>query len=547
MSFSRVPRARPLPSVAYLGKALPRVLLPWDGWAGHVVVIVWLINAATAALAGPVGLTYWLLGALLFFVPSLLAVAQLALLFPGDGGVYLWTYQAFSLSGRAPRAAAFWSFFAGVCSWVVGPLALVTGASALLSFVQGMLPASWFARWLAQPGPQGLLMAALILGMQLVACQRVRVVQHLINVTALANLLVLCLLALAGLCWWLSGHPSATAFTSAATFLPTPATLPLFGLVCLGYLGPSVPLTMSGELVADRHPRRAITRPLLWSGLLVIIGYLLVTLVLLLVRGGALATSSNLTFELIVVVDRVLGKPVGNLALLALLLFFLLSPVSYHVASARLPLAAAIDGRLPRRLGQLSRDRVPRAALWLQTVIALVLLVLIDGLTPLLGGLGQPAALASNVYTLTLASITLFFVLATFFLFLDVFALLLRAPRKLSRGQPQRLVPRGVLWGSLFVGGSACLFVLVDTLLNSWTPLLSNATWTLALGGILLIILCALGIGSMLATSEAAWQQWGEEAAPRAAGQTRSCAPPLAAHVPSHPTSLRSERSKNRS
>jgi amino acid transporter len=545
MSFTPAPRVRPLPSVAYLGKALPRVLLPWESWAGHVVVILWLINAATAALAGPVGLTYWLLGALIFFVPGLLAVAQLALLFPGDGGVYLWTYQALSLSGRAPRAAAFWSFFAGVCSWVVGPLALVTGASALLSFLQRMLPAVWLARWLAQPWQQGALMAALVLFMQLVACQRLRIVQHLINVTALANLLVLVLLALAGLCWWLSGHPSATAFTPPAAFVPTPATLPLFGLVCLGYLGPSVPLTMRGELVADRHPRRAITRPLLWSGLLVIIGYLLVTLTLLLVRGGALATSSNLNFELIVVVDRVLGKQAGNLALLALLLFFLLSPVYYHVACARLPLAAAIDGRLPRRLGRLSRDRVPRAALWLQTLMALVLLVLIDGLTPLLGGLGQPAALASNVYNLTLASITLFFVLATCFLFIDVFALLLRAPRKLSPGQPSHLMPPVVLWGSLLVGGSSCLFVLVDTLLNSWTPLLSNATWTLALGAILLIILFALGIGSMLATSEAAWQQWGEEAAPRSAGQARPSAPPLASQVPSHPSSLRSERRKN--
>jgi amino acid transporter len=188
MAFSPTPRTRPLPSVAYLGKALPRVLTAWDGWAGHVVVILWLINAATAALAG---FTYWLLGALIFFVPSLLAVAHLALLFPGDGGLYLWTYQALTLAGSSGRAAAFWSFFAGVCSWVVGPLALVTGASALLSFVQGMLPASWFARWLAQPWQQGLLMAALVLFMQFVACQRLRLVQHLINATAFANLLAL--------------------------------------------------------------------------------------------------------------------------------------------------------------------------------------------------------------------------------------------------------------------------------------------------------------------------------------------------------------------
>ncbi len=242
--------------------------------------------------------------------------------------------------------------------------------------------------------------------------------------------------------------------------------------------------------------------------MLVVASYLVVTLVLLLVRGGQLATSTNLNFELIGVVDRVLGKPIGNVALVALLLFFVLSPVYYHIASARLPLAAAIDGRLPKRLGRLSRNRVPVASLWLQTGLALLLLALIDGLAPLLPGLGQPAELASNVYNLTLASITLFFVLATGFLFLDLFLVLLRGWPLRERRKPVPLLPRVLLWGSILLGGSACLFVLVDTLLTSWTPLLSDATWTLALGAILVVILFALSIGSMLATSEASWQQW---------------------------------------
>ncbi len=511
MSFSPSPPGQSLPSVSYLAKALPHRLTSFDSWAGLVVVILWLINAATAGLVGPVGLSYWLFGALIFFGPSLFAVGQLALLFPGDGGLYLWTYQSLSRPNQPDRAAAFWSFFAGVCSWVVGPLALVTGASALLSFLEGILPGAFLARFLSQPWQQGVLMAGLVLVMQLVACQRLRVVHNLINVTALANLLALLLIVLAGVAFLLSGHASATAFTPPAAWLPTSATLPIFGLVCLGYLGPSVTLTMRGELTAESHPRRAITRPLFWSGLVVVLGYLAITAVLLVVRGPALATSSNLNFELIGMVDHTLGKLPGNLALVALLLFFLLSPVYYHVAASRLPLCAAIDGRLPARLGRLSRDRVPRAALWLQTVVALAILALIDGVAPLIPGLGQPAALASNVYNITLACITMFFVLATLFLFIDLFAVLRHAAPWLGSGAQIRIAPRFVLWMSTLVGGSACLFVLADTLLNSWTPTLTNATWTLALGGVLVVILFALAIGSMYATSEASWQQWRQE------------------------------------
>jgi amino acid transporter len=523
MSLTPAPPARPLPSVGYLAKALPHILTPFDSWAGHLVVILWLVNAPTAALVGPVGLSYWGLGALIFFAPTLFAVGQLALLFPGDGGLYLWTYQALARPGRANRAAAFWSFFAGVCSWVVGPLALVTGASALLSFLQGTLPANVQGRLLSQPWQQGALMAGIVLLMQCVALQRFRVVQNLINVTALANLLALVVIVLAGLRFLLAGHPSATAFTPPGVWLPNPSTLPIFGLVCLGYLGPSVTLSMRGELAPDTQVRRAITRPLVWSGLLVVGGYLAATFVLLVVRGGALATSTNLNFELIGVVDRTLGKLPGNLALVALLLFFLLSPVYYHVAASRLPLSAAIDGFLPVRLGRINRDRVPVPALWLQTAVALSILALIDGVAPLVPGLGQPAELASNVYNITLASITMFFVLATLFLFIDLFAALRSVPQRFARGTGSRLAPRFVLWGSILVGSSACLFVLADTLLNSWTPTLSNATWTFALASVLVVILFALSIGSMLATSEAAWQRW-RDAFP---ATSRHGAPPI--------------------
>src|SRR5579884_3640208 len=124
MVFTDISRVRPLPSVGYLAKALPPVLSARDLLAGQVVVILWLINAATAALSGAVGLSYWLIGALVFFVPGLVSVAQLALLFPGDGGLYHWTYSALASAGGTNRAAAFWSFFAGVCAWMVAPLAL---------------------------------------------------------------------------------------------------------------------------------------------------------------------------------------------------------------------------------------------------------------------------------------------------------------------------------------------------------------------------------------------------------------------------------------
>jgi hypothetical protein len=129
----------------------------------------------------------------------------------------------------------------------------------------------------------------------------------------------------------------------------------------------------------------------------------------------------------------------------------------------------------------------------------------------------------------------MFFVLATLFLFIDLFAALRHAPHAFARGAPHRLVPSVVLWGSVLLGGSACLFVLADTLLNSWTPTLTNATWTLSLAGVLVVILFALAIGSMLATSEAAWQQWREEVPAASGGLAPGSASPRGLEGPTQP------------
>ena len=57
-----------------------------------VVGIRWL---AAAAHTGPGSITLWILAAILFFVPCAYAVAALARRFPEEGGIYVWTKQAF--------------------------------------------------------------------------------------------------------------------------------------------------------------------------------------------------------------------------------------------------------------------------------------------------------------------------------------------------------------------------------------------------------------------------------------------------------------------
>ena len=95
-------------SEEYVPKAMPRILGTWDMTTTFVVSIYLASGATTAALGGPSAITYLLLGAVTFFVPCLVATAQLGTLFPHEGSLYNWTHKA--MGGRA-------SFFVGFCAW----------------------------------------------------------------------------------------------------------------------------------------------------------------------------------------------------------------------------------------------------------------------------------------------------------------------------------------------------------------------------------------------------------------------------------------------
>ncbi|WP_165423818.1 APC family permease [Ktedonosporobacter rubrisoli] len=502
---------RPAPyleSTTYLAKALPALLGTFDMFASCVVVILWLVNSASASLGGPVGLTYWLLGGLTFLLPSMLITAQLGVMFPLDGSLYTWTYQAFSLGNRRPFLNTFWSFLIGGSFWLIGPMALVIAANAFLSFIQGIAPPSLQVRWLSQPWQQGLFMIGIVLICNVVALQRFRIVQNLVNAIFVLNLLAFVLIALSGGLWLLSGHPSATDFSHLAGWMPNQQNVAAFGLICLGYLGAPTSVTMIGEFRQPQQVRRAIVHHLRLATMLVIPVYLVITAVLLLFPSQALANPSNVNFLPVEVVDLVLGKGFGNLTAICLLAFFLISPVVYHLASSRILMMGGIDHRIPEQAGKLSKERVPVVALWVQTGVAVLMLAVIYLIGPIFTSLGQPADLASKVYNVVLASLTLVSVVATLFLYINLLVAYRRAP---SYVQAHRLVPLWVLWLACVVGTGSCLLVFVDTLLNSWTPLMTNTEWLIAVGALILVLVLTLALTGIFAVSEASWQLWRHE------------------------------------
>jgi len=481
----------PLASEDYVVKTMPPILGTVDMTATYVLVILFITNVPTAVPGGAATFTYWILGAITFFIPCVIATAQLGSMFPHEGSLYNWTHKAFG---------GYWSFFAAFVAWFPSVLLIISTGDLLVGFFQGLN-----SNWLIEPWQQGIVVIAVSILSCLIAIQRFRMVQNMVNLAAGFLLLGILLLGLAGIAWLVTGHPSATSFSHLSdwtiNFDPKTGNLGLFGVIGLAYLGTEIPLRMGGEIVG----RKVITRHLLWGTLIVLIGYLMSTFSVLVVQGQ---NADYTLFSVVNTVDMALGKIVGSIVVISLMSFLFMSTVVYNYTYARFLLVGAIDQRLPRALGRLNKHRVPANTIVFQTVAAVVLATLIFCVIPYVIKLGKPADLSVEVLNVILAALTLMWAASMFFLFANLVGLYFR-DRQAFR--TRLIFPAQALWISVVVGFVACSLVIIDTLLNSWIPtLIDNGKWWYIVGGLTAGCLIAAASASMFATSEAVWEDMEE-------------------------------------
>jgi glutamate:GABA antiporter len=491
LAGSSLPATSPLSSENYVLRALPPILTTRDLIALFVIILFFITNVPNAVAGGPAGLTLWLVGGLLFLIPCGIVTAQLAVMFPHEGSLYSWTHKAFG---------GFMSFFVGFCAWVPCSLLVLATADLAVSYLQGLN-----RKWLTEPWSQGLVLVGIVVLSCFVAVQRHRTVQTMVNLVFWLIMLATILVFLSGIVWLINRHPPATNFSHAADWNPfTAAIIPLFGVITLGYLGVNLPSNMGGELMAsnDQARRRIITRHLLWGTLIVLVVYLMSTFGVLVVQGQ---NASFVLFSMVSTVDMALGPIAGNVTAICIIATLFIAAVVYNYAFARFLLVGGIDQRLPARMGNLNRNRVPASAIIFQTILTCILGVLFFIAIPYSGlFLGKPADLAADVYFVGVGAATVVWAFATVFLFIDLLWIYFKDRQAL---RARRVVPIPILLISSVVGLIAGLLAIVDTILNSYyPPLIPNSVWLYVVTGLTGAFLVVGAIGGMFARGEATWQ-----------------------------------------
>jgi glutamate:GABA antiporter len=205
----------------------------------NTAAVVGIRNLSLAAHTGLGSIILWISAGLFFFVPSALVVAGLSRRSPAEGGLYVWTRDAFG---------PWHGFLCGAC-YIVSVLFLLptlllsglTMAAAAFGFAQD----KWFMVTLSLVILWGVLFANLV---------GVSVGKWVSNVGGVATALVGALLITGGGAAWLRGVPATTG-----SFLPRLdwEKLNLWSQIALAFTGLELGGIMAEEI---RDPERTIPR-----------------------------------------------------------------------------------------------------------------------------------------------------------------------------------------------------------------------------------------------------------------------------------------------
>jgi amino acid transporter len=344
---------------------LRRVMGFWDVLLFNIAGILGPRWIALAAFNGTSSVSLWILAALLFFVPSAFIVSELSSRYPAEGGVYVWTKEAFG---------DFHGFVAGWCYWAYTVFyfpGLLMASVSMSAYVAGSAGGG-----LSTNRPflviGSLVLLAIAVWFNIIGLKIGKWLQNAGGVGTYIPLLLL--LGVATFVW--ATHGSATHFT-LANMLPghiDRGKVNFWSSIAFGFAGFELVAFMCEEI---HQPRRTIPRAIFAAGTLIATIYLLGTVSVLVLVPAAQVNTTAGVFQALTHGSALLG--LGFIGVLAAVLVTVgnAGGVGTTVAGvARIPFVVGIDRYMPEAFGRIHpRWRTPYIAMLVQSGLSAIILV----------------------------------------------------------------------------------------------------------------------------------------------------------------------------
>ena len=446
---------------------LRRAMGFWDVLLFNIAAVLGPRWIASAAHNGTSSISLWVLAALLFFLPTALIIIELSTRYPAEGGLYVWSKEAF---GDFHGFVAGWAYWAYTVFYFPG---LLTASVAMSVYIGGP------KYWALAKDPHYLLWSSMaLLGIAVILnIVGLNIGKWLQNAGGVSTYLPLLMLIAIGA--YLGLHRGSATHFSFQNILPhvNLDTVNYWSQIAFAFTGMELVCAMSEEI---REPRKTFPRAIYASAALIALIYIAGTVAVLAIQPAEGTDTRSGVFQAISGGSAFLG--IAWFGVMAALLVTIgnAGGVGATVAGvARVPFVAGIDHYLPSFFGKIHpKWKTPYIAILIQAAISGIILVL-----------SQYKASWQDAYQLLVdAAIILYFIP-----FLYMYASVIKLAYRQDRAQEQGiLVPGGKpgVWIAGLLGFSVTLLSIIFAMIppeteSKWlfeTKLLGATAVTIAIG-----------------------------------------------------------------
>ena len=424
---------------------LRRAMGFWDVLLFNIAAVLGPRWIAAAAHNGTSSISLWVLAAVFFFLPTALIIIELSTRYPAEGGLYVWSKEAF---GDFHGFVAGWAYWIYTFFYFPG---LLTASVAMSVYIGGPKYA-----WLAG-SPRYLLWASL--GLLAIAVLfnivGLDIGKWLQNAGGISTYVPLVMLV--GIGTYLALHRgSATHFSWPRLWPEWPPDidkLNFWSSIAFAFTGMELVCAMSEEI---REPHKTFPRAIYASTGLIAVIYVLGTMALLWLLPADQIDPRNGVFGGISFGSAALG--IAWFGMLAALLVTVgnAGGVASVAGVARVPFVAGIDHYLPAYFGKIHpKWKTPYISILIQAVISAAILVL-----------SQINATVIGAYQFLVSmSVILYFIP-----FLYMYAAAIKLAHRTDRAEGQAVLVPGGMPGMWIAGSLAFLITLGSMILAAIPP-----------------------------------------------------------------------------
>lgn len=339
------------------GPRLDKVLGRTDLILLFVAAVANLNIVPAIAASGPLTAWLWLIALASYFWPQGVAVTELSAVWPGEGGIYVWTKHSF---GDKHAFLAAWSYWLANVVYLPTVLLSCIGVAVYVfgPAIQALAGSPQFT------GTAAIVLLVFLLLLNIRGESAGKWITNLGGIGTLIGALVICCLA----ALLLHRHGSSVTLHDLRPHAANWRLFAIFGTICLSLQGLDLASIMGDEI---REPRKVLPGAIFWGGVISGAAYLGVTVSMLVAMpAGQIGVLSGILQAISSMAQRVnLGAIVAPVALFEAIAI-LGTAAAWFGGTARLPFVAGIDRYLPSQLGRLHpRYHTPYVAL---TVFALL-------------------------------------------------------------------------------------------------------------------------------------------------------------------------------